>query len=120
MVDSMKAGSAIIDLASENGGNCSLTKPDEIINHNGITIDGTSNIPSEMSIDATQVLSKNIVSFLTHVFKEEKLDLDDEKNDDLIPDMSLHNLYDMTEDVAESEKIKRAESKLIGRQSENS
>ena len=49
-----------------------------------------------------------------------ELDLDDEKNDDLIPDMSLHNLYDMTEDVAESEKIKRAESKFIRRQSENS
>jgi len=42
-----------------------------------------------------------------------ELDLDDEKNDDLVPNMSLHNLYDMTEDVAESEKIKRAESKLI-------
>ena len=49
-----------------------------------------------------------------------ELDLDDEKNDDLVSNMSLHNLYDMTEDVAESEKIKRAESKLIRRQSENS
>ena len=78
MVNSMKPGSAIIDLASENGGNCTLTKPDEIINHNGIIIDGTSNIASEMSIDATGVLSKNIVSFLTHVFKESKMDLEDE------------------------------------------
>ena len=78
MVNSMKPGSAIIDLASENGGNCTLTKPDKIINHNGIIIDGTSNIASEMSIDATGVLSKNIVSFLTHVFKESKMDLEDE------------------------------------------
>ena len=45
--------------------------------------------------------------------------LNDEKNDELIPDMKLHNLFDMTEDVAESEKIKRAESKLIQRQSKN-
>jgi NAD(P) transhydrogenase subunit alpha len=78
MVNSMKPGSAIIDLASENGGNCTLTKPDEIINHNGVTIDGTSNIASEMSIDASSVLSKNISSFLTHVFKEGKMDLEDE------------------------------------------
>ena len=42
--------------------------------------------------------------------------LNDEKNDELIPDMKLHNLFDMTEDVAESEKIKFAESKLVQRQ----
>ena len=48
-----------------------------------------------------------------------EFDLNDDKNDELIPDMKLHNLFDMTEDVAESEKIKRAESKLIRRQSED-
>ena len=42
--------------------------------------------------------------------------LNNEKNDELIPDMKLHNLFDMTEDVAESEKIKFAESKLVQRQ----
>ena len=47
-----------------------------------------------------------------------KLDLNDENNDELVPDMKLHHLYDMSEDVAESEKIKRAESKLMRRQSE--
>ena len=78
MVNSMKPGSAIIDLASENGGNCTLTKPDEIIKHNGVVIEGTSNIPSAMSIDATGVLAKNIVSFLTHVFKDGEMDLNDE------------------------------------------
>ena len=103
MVNSMKPGSAIIDLASENGGNCTLTKPDEIINHNGIVIDGTSNIASEMSIDATGVLSKNIVSFLTHVFKEGKMDLEDE-----ITSGSLycHNgkiTHEMTKDALKGE-----------------
>ena len=48
-----------------------------------------------------------------------EFDLNDEKNDELVPDMKLHHLYDMTEDVVESEKIKRAESKLIRRQSED-
>ena len=46
-----------------------------------------------------------------------EFDLNDEKNDELIPNMKLHHLYDMTEDVAEFEKIKRAESKLMRRQS---
>lgn len=46
-------------------------------------------------------------------------DLDDEKEDELTPDMELHNLYDMTEDVAESTKLKRAESNFSRRQSED-
>ena len=48
-----------------------------------------------------------------------EFDLNDKKNDELVPDMKLHHLYDMTEDVVESEKIKRAESKLMRRQSED-
>jgi hypothetical protein len=47
-------------------------------------------------------------------------DLDDEKEDELTPNMELHNLYDMTEDVSESTKLKRAESNFTRRQSENS
>ena len=48
-----------------------------------------------------------------------EFDLNDEQNNELIPDMELHNLFDMAEDVAEFEKIKWAESKLIQRQYEN-
>jgi hypothetical protein len=49
-----------------------------------------------------------------------ELDLEDEKEDTLIPDLELHHLYDMTEDVAESVKLKRAESNFARRQSEPS
>jgi flagellin-specific chaperone FliS len=49
-----------------------------------------------------------------------EFDLDDEKEDELTPDMELHNLYDMTNDVAESAKLKRAELSFTRRQSENS
>lgn len=49
-----------------------------------------------------------------------EFDLDDEKEDELTPDMELHNLFDMTEDVAESSKLKRAESNFARRQSEDS
>jgi len=48
-----------------------------------------------------------------------EFDLDDENEDDLIPDMNLHNLFDMSEDIAESAKLKRAELNLARRQSED-
>ena len=57
----------------------------------------------------------NNLELLTNI----EFDLNDEKNDELIPNLELHNLFDMTEDVAEFEKIKRAESKLIQRQYDN-
>ncbi len=49
-----------------------------------------------------------------------ELELEDEKEDVLVPDMELHQLYDMTEDVAESAKLKRAESNFARRQAEDS
>ena len=80
MVDAMKSGSVIMDLASENGGNCELTKKDEIITHNGVTIDGSSNIPGSMPVHASELYAKNITAFLTYMIEdgELKLNLDDE------------------------------------------
>lgn len=49
-----------------------------------------------------------------------ELDLDDQKEDELTADLELHHLYDMTEDVAESAKLKRAESNFARRQTEDS
>lgn len=76
MVDDMKKGSVIIDLASENGGNCELTQKDEIININGVIIDGTLNLPSSMQVHASQLYSKNISTFLNYMIKEGKINLD--------------------------------------------
>ena len=80
MVEGMKPGSAIVDLASENGGNCELTKPGEIILHNGVKIDGTLNLPATMQIHASQLYAKNVSTFLTYMVKDGNLDLnlDDE------------------------------------------
>jgi len=49
-----------------------------------------------------------------------EMDLEDEKEDEIVPDMKLHQLFDMTEDVSESSKIKRAEFNLVRRQAEDS
>ena len=80
MVDAMKSGSVIMDLAAENGGNCELTKKDEIIMHNGVTIDGSSNIPGSMPVHASELYAKNITAFLTYMVEDgvPKLNLDDE------------------------------------------
>jgi NAD(P) transhydrogenase subunit alpha len=79
-VDEMDGGSVIIDLASENGGNCEYTVPGKVIDHNGITIDGSYNIPGTMPIHASQVYAKNISALVTYLYPEAelKLDMEDE------------------------------------------
>ena len=90
MVDAMKPGSIVMDLASENGGNCELTQKDEIIDHNGVTIDGTSNIPGTMPVHASELYAKNITALLTYMIKDGQLNLDLE--DEIISgSMYTHN-----------------------------
>ena len=73
VVDIMKPGSVIMDLAAENGGNCELTKKDEIVNHNKVTIDGTSNIPATMPVHASELYAKNIAALITYMTDDSKL-----------------------------------------------
>ena len=76
MVNGMMPGSVIIDLAAENGGNCELTKSGEIVNHNGVIIDGQLNLPSTMSTHASQLYAKNVSTFVTYIVKDGQLNLD--------------------------------------------
>ena len=79
MVESMQPGSVIIDLAAINGGNCELTKCDEIINHKNIIIDGRSYLPSTMAQDASQLYSKNVFNLFNHIYNNDNpLNLEDE------------------------------------------
>jgi len=80
MVEGMHRGSVVVDLAAERGGNCELTVPGERVDHNGVTILGPLNIPSDVPYHASQMYSKNITTFLLHLVKEGELvvDLDDE------------------------------------------
>ena len=79
MVESLKSGAAIIDLAALNGGNCELTKCDEIINHSNVIIDGRSNFPSTMAQHSSQLYSRNIFNLISHIYKEDNvLDFEDE------------------------------------------
>ena len=76
MVNAMRPGSVIMDLAAENGGNCALTRKDQIVEHKQVTIDGTSNIPATMPVHASDLYAKNVTAFVTYMIKDGKLDLD--------------------------------------------
>ncbi len=80
MVKSMRSGSVVMDLAAENGGNCSLTKPDEIVDINGVLVDGTVNLAGTMSVHASQLYAKNVSAFILHGYDKEKqeFNLEDE------------------------------------------
>jgi NAD(P) transhydrogenase subunit alpha len=67
MVEAMIPGSVVVDLAAERGGNCELTRPDEVVHHKGVTIIGPSNPPALVPYHASQMYSKNIITFLTHL-----------------------------------------------------
>ena len=76
----MDPGSVIIDLAAEQGGNCELTKPDEVVTEGEVTILGPTNLPATVPYHASQTYSRNVSSFLTHLLSEGELriDLEDE------------------------------------------
>jgi NAD(P) transhydrogenase subunit alpha len=67
MVEAMAPGSVVVDLAAERGGNCELTRPDEVVVHRGVTILGPSNAPALVPYHASQMYSKNITTFLNHL-----------------------------------------------------
>jgi NAD(P) transhydrogenase subunit alpha len=80
-VEQMAPGSVIVDLAAETGGNCELTQPGQIIDHNGVTIIGTLNLPSTLPIHASQMYAKNIQNLLALMINKDGalvLNMDDE------------------------------------------
>jgi NAD(P) transhydrogenase subunit alpha len=78
MVAGLKPGTVIVDLAAERGGNCALTKPGETVNHEGVLILGPVNLPSELPVHASQMYSKNLVTYLTHLVKNGNMQLNQE------------------------------------------
>ncbi|MCS7300284.1 MAG: Re/Si-specific NAD(P)(+) transhydrogenase subunit alpha [Fimbriimonadales bacterium] len=83
VVEQMPAGSVIIDLAAEWGGNCELTQPGETLQHNGVTIVGAVNLPATVPADASMLYSRNLYHLIAHLHKvgmlpEPKPDIEDE------------------------------------------
>jgi NAD(P) transhydrogenase subunit alpha len=82
MVEAMKPGSVIVDMAVEQGGNCPLTKLNEITEVHGVTLIGVANIPSTVATDASALYARNLYNFLTLVVNKDTgkfdLNLEDE------------------------------------------
>jgi H+-translocating NAD(P) transhydrogenase subunit alpha len=76
MVEKMAPGSVIVDLAAERGGNCELTKPSEIVTEYNVTIIGEFNLAGTVPYHASALYARNISSFLQHLVKDGKLQLD--------------------------------------------
>jgi proton-translocating NAD(P)+ transhydrogenase subunit alpha len=75
-VENMRLGSVIVDLAAETGGNCELTVPGEDVVHHGVTVIGTTNLPSLMAFHASQLYSRNVGALLAHLAPAGELTLD--------------------------------------------
>lgn len=108
MVENMKTGAVIVDLASEGGGNCVLTKPGETIEYKErVTIHGPLNVPSELPIHASEMYAKNLFNLVSPFIDEGELKLD--LDDDVISGCLLthdgaivHERYKQTEGGTES------------------
>ena len=75
-VEGMRPGSVIVDLAAENGGNCEVTVPGEVVEHGDVTVIGSRNLPSTMAYHASQLYSRNVQALLVHLAPEGELVLD--------------------------------------------
>lgn len=79
-IELMKNGSVIVDMAVAKGGNTELSKADEVVYHNGVKIVGVSNFPAQIPTNSSELLSRNIDTFLSHLVSDNKFnwDMEDE------------------------------------------
>lgn len=81
-VNGMKRASVVIDLAGATGGNVTLSKPDEVVERNGVTVLAPTNLPATVPVHASQLYSRNVTAFLNLLIKDGELNID--LNDDVV------------------------------------
>jgi H+-translocating NAD(P) transhydrogenase subunit alpha len=84
MVESMRPGSVIVDLAVENGGNCELSRPGEIVEHEGVRIVGHANVPSRLAAAASSLYARNLFNFVQLLIDTDTRQLAINLDDDLV------------------------------------
>ncbi|MEM7776188.1 MAG: Re/Si-specific NAD(P)(+) transhydrogenase subunit alpha [Pseudomonadota bacterium] len=84
MVESMKPGSVIVDLAATTGGNCELTQAGETVDHNGVRIVGPKNLPGTVSVNASTLYAKNLLTFIQLMIEQDADALKIDWEDDII------------------------------------
>ena len=87
MVQQMRPGSVILDLAAETGGNCELTQPGKTVQVHGVTIVGPINLPSTIPLHASQMYARNVTAFLQNLVKDGEINLNLE--DEILRDTFL-------------------------------
>jgi len=80
MISTMRPGSVIMDISANQGGNCEVTEPGQILQRLGVYVCGIQNMPRMMAMDASSLYAENIYYFVENLFKNgvEKIDLNDE------------------------------------------
>ena len=89
MVRSMKPGSIIVDLAAEQGGNCPLTRADEVIEVHGVTIMGPTNLPAQLAVDASSLYARNLFNLVSLMVDRKSGHLALDWDDDIIKGVAL-------------------------------
>jgi H+-translocating NAD(P) transhydrogenase subunit alpha len=84
MVEGMRPGSVIVDLAAERGGNCELTRPDQVVDHNGVSIAGPTNLAGEIPVNASSLYAKNLFAFFETMFDKKTKELAIKWDDEII------------------------------------
>lgn len=82
MVEGMKPGSVVVDMAAETGGNCALTQPGQTIQHGGVTVAGPLNLPSSGALHSSEMYARNLLNFVTLFVKDGAIAFD--WNDELV------------------------------------
>jgi NAD(P) transhydrogenase subunit alpha len=75
-VERMRAGSVVVDIAAEQGGNCELTRPGEVIEHQGVKVVGPVNLPADLAYNASEMYARNLYNFLKPALKKGDLAID--------------------------------------------
>ncbi|MEE1657525.1 Re/Si-specific NAD(P)(+) transhydrogenase subunit alpha [Microvirga sp. CF3062] len=84
MVESMKPGSVIVDLAVERGGNCEVAEPGQVVEHNGVKIVGHLNVPGRLAATASSLYAKNLYAFVETLVNKDTKELDVKWDDELV------------------------------------
>jgi len=72
----MRAGSVVVDIAAEQGGNCELTQAGEVIEHRGVRVVGPVNLPAELAYNASEMYARNLYNFLKPALVKGELVID--------------------------------------------
>ncbi len=99
MVAGMEPGSVIVDLAASRGGNCAVTRPDEVVDYHGVMVMGPTNLPATVPVHASHVYANNMVNVLKHLAKNGQWTLDDK-------DQITHDMLVMREGVISNERVR--------------